>query len=188
MSGDRVAIVRRLWRTAEAQVRDIEGRLRQDQQQPDERERDARMLAVLVKTLRELSALDEFQGATPTTAGDDDEVPRDIDEFRRELARRIDAFVAARTADPRILATERPTGLRTGRRLSALMPHDHQQAPVLARNGRPWRTWLMLGGRGAGKTRAGAEWVRAHGAGDAYADAASAASRWSARPSTTCAR
>lgn len=24
----------------------------------------------------------------------------------------------------------------------------------------PWRTWLMLGGRGAGKTRAGAEWVR----------------------------
>ncbi|ODR98417.1 hypothetical protein AUC68_08215 [Methyloceanibacter methanicus] len=26
----------------------------------------------------------------------------------------------------------------------------------------PWTTWLMLGGRGAGKTRAGAEWVRAH--------------------------
>jgi len=25
----------------------------------------------------------------------------------------------------------------------------------------PWRTWLILGGRGAGKTRAGAEWVRA---------------------------
>jgi phage terminase large subunit-like protein len=24
-----------------------------------------------------------------------------------------------------------------------------------------WTTWLMLGGRGAGKTRAGAEWVRA---------------------------
>ncbi len=28
--------------------------------------------------------------------------------------------------------------------------------------GRSWTTWLMLGGRGAGKTRAGAEWVRAH--------------------------
>jgi hypothetical protein len=25
----------------------------------------------------------------------------------------------------------------------------------------PWITWLVLGGRGAGKTRAGAEWVRA---------------------------
>src|ERR687894_724907 len=24
-----------------------------------------------------------------------------------------------------------------------------------------WTTWLMLGGRGAGKTRAGAEWVKA---------------------------
>ena len=23
-----------------------------------------------------------------------------------------------------------------------------------------WRTWLIMGGRGAGKTRAGAEWVR----------------------------
>jgi phage terminase large subunit-like protein len=25
-----------------------------------------------------------------------------------------------------------------------------------------WTTWLLLGGRGAGKTRAGAEWIRAH--------------------------
>ena len=28
-------------------------------------------------------------------------------------------------------------------------------------DGDDWRTWLLLGGRGAGKTRAGAEWVRA---------------------------
>ncbi|MEZ5923904.1 MAG: terminase family protein [Hyphomicrobiaceae bacterium] len=34
-----------------------------------------------------------------------------------------------------------------------------------ADGGRPWRTWLMLGGRGAGKTRAGAEWVRAQALG-----------------------
>lgn len=27
--------------------------------------------------------------------------------------------------------------------------------------GAPWRVWLVMGGRGAGKTRAGAEWVRA---------------------------
>ena len=25
----------------------------------------------------------------------------------------------------------------------------------------PWTIWLVLGGRGAGKTRVGAEWVRA---------------------------
>lgn len=32
----------------------------------------------------------------------------------------------------------------------------HQTAP-----GGDWRSWVILGGRGAGKTRAGAEWVRA---------------------------
>ena len=31
----------------------------------------------------------------------------------------------------------------------------HQAAP-----GGDWRTWVILGGRGAGKTRAGAEWIR----------------------------
>ncbi|WP_018389863.1 DNA-packaging protein [Ancylobacter sp. FA202] len=36
-----------------------------------------------------------------------------------------------------------------------------QQPPALAQGGGDWLTWLMLGGRGAGKTRAGAEWVRA---------------------------
>ena len=36
----------------------------------------------------------------------------------------------------------------------------HQKLPLLAQGGEPWRTWLILGGRGAGKTRAGAEWVR----------------------------
>jgi phage terminase large subunit-like protein len=35
------------------------------------------------------------------------------------------------------------------------------QLPPDAADGRDWRTWLILGGRGAGKTRAGAEWVRA---------------------------
>ncbi|MEL6915562.1 MAG: terminase family protein [Pseudomonadota bacterium] len=33
--------------------------------------------------------------------------------------------------------------------------HDHQMPP----DG-DWRSWVILGGRGAGKTRAGAEWVR----------------------------
>ncbi len=35
-----------------------------------------------------------------------------------------------------------------------------QLPPVLAANGLPWRVWLILAGRGFGKTRAGAEWVR----------------------------
>lgn len=39
--------------------------------------------------------------------------------------------------------------------------HDHQLPPVVGNNGEPWTTWLLIGGRGAGKTRAGAEWVKA---------------------------
>lgn len=35
----------------------------------------------------------------------------------------------------------------------------HQLPPVLE-NGGDWKTWVVMGGRGAGKTRAGAEWVR----------------------------
>ncbi|MBS0536896.1 MAG: DNA-packaging protein [Proteobacteria bacterium] len=41
-----------------------------------------------------------------------------------------------------------------------VVAHEHQRAPQAAAGGRPWTTWLILGGRGAGKTRAGAEWVR----------------------------
>src|SRR5664279_4241469 len=33
--------------------------------------------------------------------------------------------------------------------------HEHQLAPERANSGADWLTWLILGGRGAGKTRAG---------------------------------
>jgi phage terminase large subunit-like protein len=36
-----------------------------------------------------------------------------------------------------------------------LFVHDHQAPPP-----GPWTTWLLLGGRGAGKTYAGAQWVK----------------------------
>ena len=42
----------------------------------------------------------------------------------------------------------------------------HQVAPDGA-----WRTWVIMGGRGAGKTRAGAEWVRAEVEGAGPGDA-----------------
>jgi phage terminase large subunit-like protein len=43
--------------------------------------------------------------------------------------------------------------------------HNHQTPPGLAPDGKPWHIWLMIGGRGAGKTRAGAEWIRAQALG-----------------------
>jgi phage terminase large subunit-like protein len=42
----------------------------------------------------------------------------------------------------------------------ALWARDDQLPPDAASCGAAWTTWLMLGGRGAGKTRAGSEWVR----------------------------
>ena len=51
------------------------------------------------------------------------------------------------------------------------LAHQHQETPAFANGGGPWTTWLVLGGRGAGKTRLGAEWVRAVANGTApYAD------------------
>lgn len=43
---------------------------------------------------------------------------------------------------------------------------DHQIPPA-----EDWRTWVVLGGRGAGKTRAGAEWVRSMVEGSTSTDA-----------------
>ena len=42
---------------------------------------------------------------------------------------------------------------------------DDQLAPATTDAGTPWQTWLILGGRGSGKTRTGAEWVRARALG-----------------------
>lgn len=50
-----------------------------------------------------------------------------------------------------------------------LWARDDQLPPKSLPSGAPWRVWVILGGRGAGKTRAGSEWIRAkalgHGGG-----------------------
>src|SRR5262249_34419134 len=52
------------------------------------------------------------------------------------------------------------------------LAHLHQEPPAAGNNGAPWTIWLALGGRGAGKTRLGAEFVRALALGiPPYADA-----------------
>lgn len=37
--------------------------------------------------------------------------------------------------------------------------HEGQLAPAEARDGGAWRTWVLMAGRGFGKTRSGAEWI-----------------------------
>src|SRR5712691_4212494 len=58
------------------------------------------------------------------------------------------------------LAASTPKFLHNLDRCWPAWAHRHQTPPVFAQGGKPWTTWLILGGRGAGKTRAGAEWVR----------------------------
>jgi hypothetical protein len=61
-----------------------------------EAERCSRTLASVARILREIVAI--YQPEEQVTApdeSDDDAVPRDIDEFRRELARRIHALIEA---------------------------------------------------------------------------------------------
>lgn len=73
------------------------------------------------------------------------------------------AFSACSTADDVALLL----GALSERELSFLLAdwqvwaRDDQLPPEPTAEGVPWRVWLVLGGRGAGKTRAGAEWIRA---------------------------
>lgn len=62
---------------------------------------------------------------------------------------------------PQFLASLRPHELAFVESDFSTFANSYQLPPRLAQGGGAWTTWLLLGGRGAGKTRAGAEWVRA---------------------------
>lgn len=64
-----------------------------------EAERSARTLASVARTLREIAALIKPDQVTPPDDADDDPVPRDIDELRHELARRIHTIIDAQRAE-----------------------------------------------------------------------------------------
>jgi phage terminase large subunit-like protein len=56
---------------------------------------------------------------------------------------------------PKLLRRLTPDETDLYNSLWGVFAHNHQKPPQ-----NDWTTWLILGGRGAGKTRAGAEWVR----------------------------
>ncbi len=94
---DRVSLAARLWRTAERQVRDIELRLAAPARSSPERERDVRMLAMLTRTVRDLSAFDKPEPEPGKTSG----TPagpsgRSVEEIRASLARKLEAIIAER--------------------------------------------------------------------------------------------
>lgn len=106
-------VIARLWRSAERQVAEIEARMTRLDDDQQALEREAKTLAVIAKTVRDLVAIDSeaatlsrsrVKGADAshggTRARDDDyeraDAVRDIDGFRSELARRLDELRAER--------------------------------------------------------------------------------------------
>ena len=67
---------------------------------PHEMEHTTRALGALTRALRELNAL-VGQYPQGSALDDDDDMPEDIDAFRNELARRINAFCDAKGAEAR---------------------------------------------------------------------------------------
>ena len=113
-----------------------------------------RELAVLARVMRDLTALDESNRQKREAGRSNDEpIPTDIDELRASLSRKLEGLVASQQgeAPPKITNNES----RAFDTWWDVFAHSHQRPP----DG-DWATWLILGGRGAGKTRAGAEWVR----------------------------
>jgi hypothetical protein len=99
---NRIALINRMMKTAERQVYEIEARLAGSKQAPGDRERDARTLAVLAKTMQSLTAIDALHemktgGRTkrqPVDQDDEDFLPADIDGIYRELSRKMEAMAA----------------------------------------------------------------------------------------------
>lgn len=103
----RARLLARLWFAAERQVDEIEARMGEappgDVARRVDAEKDAKALALLTRTLRELAAIEDEargtkgrgkgsarKGATGTEGDTNGADVRDRDAFRRELARRLD--------------------------------------------------------------------------------------------------
>jgi phage terminase large subunit-like protein len=74
----------------------------------------------------------------------------------RALNAALRKLAMSKAAHPYVVARLTEPELRTLREQWTFWAHDGQLAPP-----GDWRTWLMMAGRGFGKTRAGAEWVSA---------------------------
>ncbi|MFC0283038.1 hypothetical protein ACFFJB_05365 [Camelimonas abortus] len=99
----RAALVARLWAAAARQMDEIEAALASAPGEGQVREREARLMAMLVRVAAGLAAI-ERAGAAPaagreTQAHDGDAAfPDDADAFRRTLESRIDALLRRRPA------------------------------------------------------------------------------------------
>lgn len=101
MPASRKAVVDKLWRAAKRQLAAHEAHLAELPKGAAASEGDAKALATLARTVRELLALEAAAASQGAKAADDDDPAaglRHAEELRRELTRRL-AGLAAEEAD-----------------------------------------------------------------------------------------
>lgn len=94
-------LIERVRAAVEREIVSIEAvltRVESAQLRSNDAERAARTLATLVKTLREIAALQRDEKPDPEKSGDADEF-RDLEDFRAELAQRLDRLRRSRSAE-----------------------------------------------------------------------------------------
>jgi hypothetical protein len=91
----RASLTARLWRTAELQAAEIEARLGSSQRLAVDSERDARVLSVLAKTLRELSSASLI--TEEADRNENDATPDDLEALREALGEKLRKITAERT-------------------------------------------------------------------------------------------
>jgi hypothetical protein len=65
-------------------------------QTSNDAERNSRAFASLSRILLDIKRLEAPQASTPSESTDEQSIPRDVDELRRELSRKLAALVAGR--------------------------------------------------------------------------------------------
>ena len=107
LSVARKAVVTRLWRAAQRQLDAHEARLDELPKGAAASESEAKALAVLARTVRELVALDAASPGREDKANDELSPAaglRHVAELRKELARRLEVLAAGET-NPAVAAT-----------------------------------------------------------------------------------
>jgi len=149
-------------------VEAMRARLKREPQNPIDAERTARTLSSLTETLQKLQRL-QCTLRRPSSKMMMTCLPTSMNSVTNLRAALMRSSIAG-LEGPMLSELPLRPWVRFDRDFIALA-HRHQEPPAHANNGGPWTTWLMLGGRGAGKTRLGAEWVRAQACGTRpYAD------------------
>lgn len=101
-AGDRIAMIARIMRSCDRQIGEIECRINPS---PGQLDQDSRRLAMISRTLNELTAIDQRNRELKQkkVSRDDDKsrpavqpVPRNSDELRRSLARKLESIIAER--------------------------------------------------------------------------------------------